>query len=302
MPSGLFKFKGIDLTDIYSASGNYGVTGYPDIPLGEHTNYVNSRCLNVGYTYYDSSNGSNLYVAENAKANFITKSSSNTLTIPSGAKQYRYIGAGGAGGGGGGGGGVLVEETSNSYAHGGHGGYGGHGGIKYGGSGMSEPYHAIDDWTYMRVHVGGGGGGGTGGDGRKENDPGSFDTVYQGSPGNSGGDGGNSYIFLTNSSSDTSASGNTTPAITIGSVGKGGKYGDGGKVIYASKDTIDKGPDGGAGADGSSGSDVNEWENWGYPAHNNYGAEGNANSDNANKGGSGGAGDEGWVSIIWLWD
>jgi hypothetical protein len=309
-----FKFKGTDITNIYQNAGISATPGYSHFPVGNagSPDYANSRILPTGYTYYDPSKNSNIAISANAQAAYSQGSSSITHTIPSGAKQYRYIGAGGAGGGGGGGGGIYIEETADSWfpsyngVDGGNGGYGGHGGIKYGGySGAggagTGPYYPISNYTHMRVNVGGGGGGGVGGDSLHEKTP--HHGKYKAPDGTSGGDGGTSYIFLTNSTSDTSASGNTSPAIPVGSGGVGGTYGKGGEILYSSDDTPTPGTNGGSGADGDSGPNVSDWESWGSPDHNNFGAQGNGSSNGThNAGTAGGKGDEGWVQVIWLWD
>ena len=167
-----YFFNGIDIKNIIEPGYQYpGGNYYVGFPTTETPGYEIEKPLPLSYTI----SGTDL--ANTCKALSQKYNTSQTISVPSGAKYVSTIcvGGGGAGGGGGGGGGDGVGKQND----GGNGGYGGDGNysavVQYSLSGISN----------LTVTVGSGGIGGAGGN--DSNNSG-------GNKGGAGGNGGDSSV------------------------------------------------------------------------------------------------------------
>jgi len=95
-----YQFKGIDITTVVDTTSNPVTTNfanvYQGLPAITYPNYTNSNLLtNLGYTDANGSDLSTVCAAIQLKYN-----SSQTISVPTGANQFRYFIIGGGGGGG----------------------------------------------------------------------------------------------------------------------------------------------------------------------------------------------------------
>jgi hypothetical protein len=198
-----FKFKGNKLSNVVQP----GTT-----PFGKFTDLTyrysgfanaNSRPLPTGY----ENNGTDLANTALAPvANF--GAGTHTVSVPPGAKAFRFIGVGGGGGSGGGGGGAVHYRGIPASMAGGFGGSGGTGGW------VATGVVLINNIN-ITVTVGSGGGAGAGG--AWDGAPSSRPNAASGKGGTPGAKGGDTYYKM----------GRNGPT---GNGGSGGKGGDGGYV------------------------------------------------------------------------
>jgi len=144
-----FKFKGIPLSDVINTTGGTPATGYGF--TYNTTTFANSKPLTTGYRR------NNVDIANTATANVETYKASTSVTIPTGAKSFRFIGRGGGGGGSGGGGGAESKWATPAWQHGGNGAAGGNGAFVY----ITD--NNVGAATTLNVFLGAGGNFGAGG-------------------------------------------------------------------------------------------------------------------------------------------
>lgn len=230
-----YYFKGIPVTTIL----NSGSTTAPGYSFSyKEASKSNSKANPINYKYDGTDIGSN------AEAKYEIISNSGTLTIPTGATAYRFVGKGGGGAGGHGGGGALAFAGPDMWKSGGDGGYGGTGGYVY----TSGTIPA--GTTTMEAFIGAAGAL-DGNVGAKSLAP---DGPATGGTGGTGGDGGTTYLQINDL--------NTAAAMG----GGGGTGGPGGSATGPGSTADPARPKAGAGTSGTSyaaNTINNDWDTFG---------------------------------------
>jgi len=274
-----YSYKSINLNQIYVNDGsNETAFSYSGLPSNKGTlsNYTGMQPLSFGFNYQGAP------INTNYTANSDTFYSSQTVSLPSGCKSFRYFSI--AGGGGGGGKGGDAKATNNDDTNikiTGNGGAGGEGGYGTYVAGLINS-NIIGNYTQFSVEVGNGGAAGT--DGASKSTSGYNAGPSNETTGDNGTDGlpGNaSYIYFEP---------NTSYALS--SPGNGGNGGTGAKADFdgpTGQVFSYNGPAGSAGSPTTS--SYNFYQN-DYPILGNQGYPGSA----------GVAGKAGAVQIIWLFD
>jgi hypothetical protein len=212
-----FTFKGTDLRNIVQqdSQNNIQFGNFVGLTYLSSSNVsANSRPLTTGYQI----NGTDL--ADKAVAHISNIYKTSSLSVPTNAKAFRFIGVGGSGGGGGQGGLAIHESGADSYSPGGSGGAGGNGGW------ITSSDTNINN---MSINVYVGAGGVQGNYGAPDTAPSSRSGAAQAGPGNTGGNGGPTYWTM----------GNTTSTAGVG--GTGGSGGGGGRTNSGQSGIVDSG-------------------------------------------------------------
>lgn len=274
-----YSYKSINLNQIYVNDGsNETAFSYSGLPSnkGSLSNYTGMQPLSFGFNYQGTP------INTSYTANSDTFYSSQTVSIPSGCKSFRYFSI--AGGGGGGGNGGDAKATNNDDTNikiTGNGGAGGEGGYAVYVGGLINS-SIIGNYTQFSVEVGNGGTAGT--DGASKSTSGYTSGPSNTTTGDDGNDGlaGNaSYIYF-----EPNASFGFSPA------GNGGNGGTGAKADF-------DGPNGKVssydGTDGNIGTLTSSTYSYYQNIYPNLGNQGNP-------GAAGAAGMGGAIQIIWLFD
>jgi hypothetical protein len=122
-----YKFKGTSISTITNTTGGVNTSigpYYTGFPATLATTYSMMRPLSLGYTITPSSTDVSNYCT--ASCTDITNS--QTVTVPTGVKKFRYLILGGGGSGGGYGGDAKGNQGDGSGSSNGNGGNGGSGG------------------------------------------------------------------------------------------------------------------------------------------------------------------------------
>jgi hypothetical protein len=282
-----YFYKSISVSQICSNNGNATVSGYTGMPGTSYTSYSGLRPLTFGYkSGTQAVDLCNQYTAPNTGA--IT--TSQTINIRSYAKACRVISVGGAGGGGGHGGKAysVAYDGDDAEGWGGSGGAGGYGSYTY------NNYISLSGYNTISVTVGDGGLGGAAGEDKAVESTynlGNFNYTNvkaNGTPGESGKAGGDSYIILNG----------TTDWLSVATGGNGGGGGKGGEANATGSSA-----NANNGAGGLAGNSTSSTSNDGnYPVLSNYGIPSGTISVDGARIGGGYPGTHGAVQIIWLYD
>jgi len=270
-----FKFKGVNLNEVVQSGttqfGNFSGLTYSDSVDA----YANSRPLPTGYQY----NGTDLANVAVAPVSQIYRSAgAYPVTVPTGAKAFRFIGVGGSGGSGGNGGPATHEGGLDSTSMGGEGGDGGSGGW------IATDVVNINNNETITVTVGAGGGAGPGGS--RDVAPSSRSGAAEGVPGAPGGNGGATFYTM----------GNNGPS---GNGGNGGTGGSGGRTNSGQSGNVAGGANG---ANGNSGNASSKPSDWTYaPSTPAGGNRSNYHYSNV-PGGTGTSGTPGSAQFVWLYN
>lgn len=272
-----FKFKGVNLNEVVQSGGTQfgnfsGLTYSP----ADNAN-ANSRPLATGYQY----NGIDLANKALAPLSSIY-TAPGEVTIPNGAKAFRFIGVGGGGGAGGNGGPATHFGGIDSTSIGGVGGNGGSGGwVTTGVVHIND--QSINDQP-IKVTIGAGGGGGGGG--AEDEAPSSRSGAAQGTPGTPGTPGGHTFYTMGNNG-------------LIGYGGNGGGGGGGGRTNSGQSGNVAGGANG---ANGNSGYNPAKPNDWTYsPSIPTGGNRSDYHYSNV-PGGTGNSGSPGSAQFVWLYD
>jgi hypothetical protein len=200
-----FKFKTVDLNKVIVMTETANVnpdTGYSF--TYSTADKANSKPLNTGYIIGGTE------ISNTARAVSEEIEETRQVSVPDGAKTFRFAAVGGGGGGGGGGGSSCSDYYAITYAQGGHGGHGRAGYYRY------YTGTPITSSSTIQVTIGTGGGGGEGGTGKwHQNQP------VTGADGTAG-QAGNATTLKLNGQTIANANGGGS-----GNLGKGGRAGDG---------------------------------------------------------------------------
>jgi len=271
-----YQFKGIDITTVVDTTSNPVTTNfanvYQGLPAITYPNYTNSNLLtNLGYTDANGSDLSTVCAAIQLKYN-----SSQTISVPTGANQFRYFIIGGGGGGGGGGGCANNGGWQQS------GGSGGNGGFGYPSNGQLSIAGAN-----IEITIGTGGTGGGSGAYSYQNGSGYIANSHGGGSGNRG--------------NTTTISYDNTPVVNAA----GGLAGGGGGGAWAYRSNYHKNNRGGGGnGQGYTLQFDPTTSGWDprYVTPQSGGGGGGGGYNWSSNGAPGNAGQPGYAVIVWLYD
>lgn len=278
-----YKFKGTLVSTITNTTGGVNTSigpYYSGFPATLATNYTMMKPLPLNYTIPPTSTD----VSNFCTASFRDITATETVSVPSGVKKFRYILVGGGGGGGGAGG------TANANANSGKSDATGNGGSGSSGNYSTYSYGTVDVVNNtIDITIGTGGNIGNKG-GNASQSGGGIGTSPRLAQAGAGGDGNpGNETYITYNSTKLSVSG-----------GNGGKLGNGGRA-YAGYSTTNSEP-------GNTNANTNTIVNYANAMDSNtpplgtsygQGGSGVSNFPTVSNGSAGGAG---ICRIIWLYD